>query len=96
MSFAYKHYCCVMCVARSMAAYRLLTAQDCSGGAKTEGKMGMSKTLAAIAFLSVMAVGSTAWALVAQPVDVPEPGIFGIVAAGAAAVILATRLRRNK
>lgn len=56
----------------------------------------MHKILAAMAFFTVTAAGSTAWALVAQPVDVPEPGIFGIVATGAAAVILATRLRRRK
>lgn len=58
---------------------------------------GMNKySLAAIVAVSgVMGAGS-AWALVAAPIDVPEPGLFGIIATATAAVILAARLRNRK
>jgi hypothetical protein len=41
-------------------------------------------------------VSSAASAAVPQPITVPEPGLFGLVAAGAAAVIVAARLRNKK
>ena len=56
----------------------------------------MSKISLTIMTLSVICASSAAWAVVAVPIDVPEPGLFGIAAAGVAAVILATRLRKRK
>jgi ABC-type cobalamin transport system permease subunit len=56
----------------------------------------MSKlTLAMISLTTILAT-SSAWAGAITSQPVPEPGIFGIIAAGAAAVILAARLKNKK
>lgn len=58
---------------------------------------GLNKyALAAIVTAMAAAASSVAWAGIESNITVPEPGLFGLVAAGAAAVIVAARLRHRK
>jgi hypothetical protein len=51
----------------------------------------------ASAFVTGVMASGAVWAGPGvQPISVPEPGIFGIIAGGMAAVIFAARLRNRK
>jgi hypothetical protein len=52
--------------------------------------------LATIVSATGVVVAGTAWAGIVPVITVPEPGLFGLVAGGTAAVIIAARLRNRK
>lgn len=52
--------------------------------------------LAACMSVSAVMASTAVWAgFIPAPVDVPEPGLFGVVAAGVASVLLVARLSRR-
>jgi hypothetical protein len=52
--------------------------------------------LAAMAAAVGGLLAGNAWAGIPQPINVPEPGLFGIAAAGTVAILLLVRLRQKK
>jgi hypothetical protein len=59
-------------------------------------KLSVSFTSAIVAASSILAAGAAFAGEDVAPFNVPEPGLFGIVAAGMAGVIIAARLRNKK
>ena len=49
-----------------------------------------------ISFAAVSTIGATSLALASQPIQVPEPGIFGIFAGAVAIAIIVARIFKNK